>query len=179
MIEAVDWREYDAFFASTAPAARRRRRAGDAGDRRARRELRPAQAPHRLHQGRDLPRRLPPVGRRAHDGGGERNGLALRRRSTTSACTTARRCGAGGPTSTGSIPTLPALGLDDRFARLWDFYFAYCEAGFDERYISVTQLRFATVGAWLSAASATPRRLDQRLRGGGRSVTRRHRRARR
>ena len=49
-----------------APPAGRRRRAGDAGDRRARQELRSAQAPHRLHQGRDLPRRLPPLDRRAH-----------------------------------------------------------------------------------------------------------------
>lgn len=41
-------------------------------------------------------------------------------------------------------PELPALGLDRRFARLWNFYFAYCEAGFDERYISATQLLYAT-----------------------------------
>jgi cyclopropane-fatty-acyl-phospholipid synthase len=41
-------------------------------------------------------------------------------------------------------PELPALGLDTRFARLWEFYFAYCEAGFDERYISAAQLLYAT-----------------------------------
>lgn len=41
-------------------------------------------------------------------------------------------------------PELRALGLDRRFARLWNFYFAYCEAGFDERYISATQLLYAT-----------------------------------
>jgi cyclopropane-fatty-acyl-phospholipid synthase len=28
---------------------------------------------------------------------------------------------------------LPALGLDDGFRRMWDFYLAYCEAAFDER----------------------------------------------
>ena len=43
----------------------------------------------------------------------------------------------------GITPELPALGLDHRFARLWDFYLAYCEAGFDERYIGVTQLSYA------------------------------------
>jgi cyclopropane-fatty-acyl-phospholipid synthase len=42
---------------------------------------------------------------------------------------------------------LPLLGLDDRFVRLWRFYFAYCEAGFDERYISVAQLSYAASGA--------------------------------
>ena len=33
----------------------------------------------------------------------------------------------------------PQLGLDRRFVRLWDFYFSYCEAGFDESYIEVVQ----------------------------------------
>lgn len=41
---------------------------------------------------------------------------------------------------------LGSIGLDARFARLWDFYFSYCEAGFDERYISVVQLAFAPPG---------------------------------
>lgn len=33
-----------------------------------------------------------------------------------------------------------ALGLDERFQRLWRFYFAYCEAGFRERHIRLVQL---------------------------------------
>lgn len=33
-----------------------------------------------------------------------------------------------------------AMGLDDGFLRLWDFYLAYCEAGFEERQVSVAQL---------------------------------------
>jgi cyclopropane-fatty-acyl-phospholipid synthase len=33
-----------------------------------------------------------------------------------------------------------ALGLDDAFLRLWDFYLAYCEAGFEERQVSVVQM---------------------------------------
>ena len=41
---------------------------------------------------------------------------------------------------------LSALGLDGRFGRLWDFYLAYCEAGFDERDLSVVQLVLAAPG---------------------------------
>jgi cyclopropane-fatty-acyl-phospholipid synthase len=41
---------------------------------------------------------------------------------------------------------LPDLGLDARFGRLWEFYLAYCEAGFEERDISVVQLVLARPG---------------------------------
>ena len=41
---------------------------------------------------------------------------------------------------------LAERGFDDRFVRLWEFYFAYCEAGFDEHYTSVTQLLYAPPG---------------------------------
>ena len=36
-----------------------------------------------------------------------------------------------------------ALGLDDRFCRLWRFYLAYCEAGFLERHCTVNQFVLA------------------------------------
>ncbi len=36
-----------------------------------------------------------------------------------------------------------ALGLDDRFIRLWRFYLAYCEAGFLERHCTVNQFVLA------------------------------------
>ncbi len=36
-----------------------------------------------------------------------------------------------------------AMGYDDRFLRMWAFYFEYCEAGFLERHISVEQLVLA------------------------------------
>ncbi|WP_430460033.1 class I SAM-dependent methyltransferase [Thalassolituus sp. LLYu03] len=39
-----------------------------------------------------------------------------------------------------------ALGYDDTFIRLWDFYFAYCEGGFAERVIGDVQLMFAKPG---------------------------------
>ncbi|SFR39558.1 cyclopropane-fatty-acyl-phospholipid synthase [Marinobacter gudaonensis] len=41
---------------------------------------------------------------------------------------------------------LAELGYDETFERLWHFYFAYCEAGFSERAIGVSQLVFAKPG---------------------------------
>lgn len=35
---------------------------------------------------------------------------------------------------------LASLGLSEEMARLWDFYLAYCEAGFRERHVSVVQM---------------------------------------
>ena len=46
-----------------------------------------------------------------------------------------------------------ALGFDERFLRMWRFYFAYCEAGFLERHISDVHLTFAG-RAWRPAAAA-------------------------
>ena len=39
-----------------------------------------------------------------------------------------------------------ALGFEDDFLRLFDFYFAYCEGGFLERHVSVAHLVFAREG---------------------------------
>jgi cyclopropane-fatty-acyl-phospholipid synthase len=39
------------------------------------------------------------------------------------------------------------LGLTDEFLRLWDFYLSYCEAGFDERLVSVVQMVLARPGS--------------------------------
>ena len=36
-----------------------------------------------------------------------------------------------------------ALGFDERFIRMWEYYLAYCEGGFRERSIGVAQLLFA------------------------------------
>jgi len=53
------------------------------------------------------------------------------------------------------LPEIRALGHDDRFIRLWEFYLAYCEGGFLERSIGVSQLLMARPGnrrdAWLPA----------------------------
>jgi cyclopropane-fatty-acyl-phospholipid synthase len=39
-----------------------------------------------------------------------------------------------------NAPAIRALGYSEDFIRLWDFYFAYCEGGFEERSIGSTQL---------------------------------------
>lgn len=38
------------------------------------------------------------------------------------------------------LDEVTALGLDERFQRLWRFYLAYCEAGFREKHCSVVQI---------------------------------------
>jgi len=43
-----------------------------------------------------------------------------------------------------------ALGFDERFLRMWRFYFAYCEAGFLERRVSDVQVVLARAG-WRGA----------------------------
>jgi cyclopropane-fatty-acyl-phospholipid synthase len=40
-----------------------------------------------------------------------------------------------------------ALGGENSLMRAWDFYFAYCEAGFREQHIGVCHLRFERIGA--------------------------------
>jgi cyclopropane-fatty-acyl-phospholipid synthase len=40
-------------------------------------------------------------------------------------------------------PTLTPLGFDERFRRLWEYYLAYCEAGFRAGTIDVRQMVFA------------------------------------
>ena len=42
-----------------------------------------------------------------------------------------------------NLPQVKALGFDDRFARMWEFYLCYCEGGFRESRIGVVQLEYA------------------------------------
>ncbi|MBI1248974.1 methyltransferase domain-containing protein [bacterium] len=42
-----------------------------------------------------------------------------------------------------NLPRIRALGMDDYFLRTWEYYLAYCEAGFQERQIGVSQLVMA------------------------------------
>jgi len=39
-------------------------------------------------------------------------------------------------------PDIHALGHSEEFCRLWEFYFSYCEGGFEERAISDVQMLF-------------------------------------
>lgn len=43
-------------------------------------------------------------------------------------------------------PDVAALGFDTRFRRMWEFYLAYCEAGFRTGYLEVAQLRLERPG---------------------------------
>ncbi|BBF92750.1 SAM-dependent methyltransferase [Blastochloris tepida] len=43
-------------------------------------------------------------------------------------------------------PHLAPMGFDERFRRLWEYYLAYCEAGFRSRNIDVRQMIFARAG---------------------------------
>ncbi len=45
------------------------------------------------------------------------------------------------------------IGVDETFLRLWDFYFSYCEGAFAERYVSVVQAVFARPD-WRPTATA-------------------------
>ena len=49
-------------------------------------------------------------------------------------------------------PEVNALGFDETFRRRWEFYLAYCQAGFATGYLDVAQVRFERGGA--SAAVA-------------------------
>lgn len=44
------------------------------------------------------------------------------------------------------LPAVRTQGFDERFIRLWEFYLAYCEGGFLERSIGVSQLLLARPG---------------------------------
>jgi cyclopropane-fatty-acyl-phospholipid synthase len=39
-----------------------------------------------------------------------------------------------------------ALGFDERFIRMWEYYLCYCEGGFAERRITVGHLLFRKPG---------------------------------
>ena len=45
-------------------------------------------------------------------------------------------------------PHVHQLGFDETFRRMWEFYLAYCEAGFRTGYLSVSQLQMTREPAW-------------------------------
>jgi cyclopropane-fatty-acyl-phospholipid synthase len=51
---------------------------------------------------------------------------------------------------------IAALGFDDTFMRLWEFYFCYCEGGFLEQAIGAAQLTYAKPAAGARLVSAPP-----------------------
>ena len=53
----------------------------------------------------------------------------------------ARRCGTWRRRFLGRWQEVAALGFDETFRRMWEFYLAYFEAGFRADYLNVWQLR--------------------------------------
>ncbi len=165
MIEAVDWREYDTFFQCM------RTLLTDEGALAMQAIVAPDGSFDRLKRHTDFIKAaifpggcLPSVGAltaaanrsdlqfRHHDDIGLHYGETLRRWRANLGLV---------------APKLPVFGLDNRFARLWDFYFAYCEAGFDERFISAAQLLYTSTGnprrcAPLPHGSVSPKHDDPR-----------------
>jgi cyclopropane-fatty-acyl-phospholipid synthase len=45
-------------------------------------------------------------------------------------------------------PHLHAQGFDETFHRMWEFYLAYCEAGFRSSYLGVSQLQLTRTPSW-------------------------------
>jgi cyclopropane-fatty-acyl-phospholipid synthase len=45
-------------------------------------------------------------------------------------------------------PQIHQLGFDETFRRMWEFYLAYCEAGFRAGYLGVSQLQMTREPAW-------------------------------
>lgn len=54
-------------------------------------------------------------------------------------------------------PTIAELGFDESFRRLWEFYFSYCEGGFEERTLGSVQLTFAKPAASAPTIVELPR----------------------
>jgi cyclopropane-fatty-acyl-phospholipid synthase len=52
--------------------------------------------------------------------------------------------------------SIAALGFDERFRRLWEFYFCYCEGGFDEAVLGSVQFLFAKPRARVPAPADLP-----------------------
>lgn len=47
---------------------------------------------------------------------------------------------------TANWPSISRHGFDETFRRMWEFYLAYCEAGFATRYLDVAQLTLTKSG---------------------------------
>jgi cyclopropane-fatty-acyl-phospholipid synthase len=140
MIEAVDWREYDRFF------ERCRELVADDGLVVLQAITVPDASFDRVKRGTDFIKAaifpggcLPSVA--ALSDAAAPHGLTLTRRDEIGPhyAETLRRWRAN---LDAARADLAALGYDERFARQWDFYFSYCEAGFEERYVGDAQLLF-------------------------------------
>ncbi len=160
MIEAVDWREYETFFAQC------RRLLDDAGALAMQAIVVPDQSFDRVKLHTDFIKSaifpggcLPSVG--ALSAAARRNGFARASEDDIGLHygETLRRWRKN---LNRAREHLYELGLDERFVRLWQFYFAYCEAAFDERYVRDVQLLY-TAPSWRPSALRAVREVGTEL----------------
>jgi cyclopropane-fatty-acyl-phospholipid synthase len=145
MIEAVDWREYDRFFSACARLLR------PDGRMALQAIVLPDQRFERAKTTRDFIKRF------VFPGGCLPSVEAILRSTTRSTDLAMTRLDDMGQHYALTLARwrerlfkheadLADLGVDEAFLRLWDFYFAYCEGAFAERYVSVVQAVFARPG---------------------------------
>ena len=88
-----------------------------------------------------LPRRvIPSVRADRADTCAAHTGLRIADAATFGADYARHAARSGGSGSSPTATEVDALGFDDTFRRMWDFYLAYCEAGFPTGYLDVAQL---------------------------------------
>jgi cyclopropane-fatty-acyl-phospholipid synthase len=140
MIEAVDWRQYDTFFAHC------RRLLDDAGALAMQAIVVRDESFDRVKITTDFIKAaifpggcLPSV--RALTAAANRNGFSHAHEDDIGPHygETLRRWKRN---LTDAREDLDALGVDERFLRLWEFYFSYCEAAFEERYVRDVQMLY-------------------------------------
>ena len=73
----------------------------------------------------------------------EHTALRVAEQHQPSASTTRGRCARWRERFDARAETVAALGFDSTFRRMWDFYLAYCEAGFRAGYLDVFQFSLA------------------------------------
>jgi len=161
MIEAVDWRDYDTFFEQC------RDRLSGAGLLAMQAIVVPDRSFDRTKRNTDfIKAAIFPGGclpsKQALTASANRSGLSLARLDDIGVhyAETLRRWKAN---LAAHRDELGSFGYDERFTRLWNFYFSYCEAGFEERYISAAQMAFSAPGwvpAPLRAGARAPRQLS-------------------
>jgi cyclopropane-fatty-acyl-phospholipid synthase len=169
MIEAVDWREYDTFFAHC------RRLLDDAGALAMQAIVVRDESFDRIKLHTDFIKAaifpggcLPSV--RALTAAANRNGLSHAHEDDIGLHygETLRRWRRN---LSDARHDLDALGLDERFGRRWEFYFSYCEAAFEERYVRDVQLLY-TPPAWRPPALRTAPSTEVVHRSWGRELVR-------
>ena len=166
MIEAVGERVLADLLRHPRPPARARRPRRAAGDRAAS----TTGCSRRATSTRGSASTSSPVARsrrcaRSSDASREHTGLRVTRPVPLRRRLRARRCAAGASGSTRTPTRSTRSGFDAPFRRMWDFYLAYCEAGFATGYLDVAQLVLSNRGADMSRDAPVAETLAGIVRG--------------